>query len=73
MPNKNKFLLQFIIKHSEGESIVITGNGRTLILKYLPEPGDPKFDDLPSEQLTINEEYYVTFERVQKDKERPFN
>lgn len=64
MDNKNRYKVHGILKKVEGES---------LILDYIPEPGDPKHDDLPSEQLNIGEEYYVTFTPVEKEPEDDFN
>lgn len=61
--NKNKCEVSGIIKLVDGEY---------LLLKYLPEPDDPKFDDLPSELLTIGKQYYLRFTPVE-NKEEPFN
>lgn len=56
--NKNKFEVSEIIKRKDGEYIV---------LKYIPEPEDPKFDDLPSELLTIGDLHYLKFTPVKKE------
>lgn len=64
MSNKNRYKLTGILKKEEGEFI---------ILQYLPEPGEPKHDAFPSEQLNVGDEYNLTFDPVKKEPEEVFN
>lgn len=66
MENKNRFLLEEIRDTIPGEKIVIVGH-------YIPDPNDPKHDDLPSERLQVGREYYVTFTPVIKPTDPEFN
>lgn len=64
MENKNRYKVTGILKKEDGEN---------LILEYVPEPGEPKHDDLPSEQLNVGDHYYLTFTPVKKEPEDDFN
>lgn len=54
-------------------SITDTEDGEMMLIKYIPEPGDPKHDDLPSEQFHPGDEFYLTAVPVKKEPEEPFN
>lgn len=62
--NKNRFEVEQIINAKDGERI---------LLKYIKEPGDPHFDDLPSELLKPGDEVYGVFTPVKKEEEETFN
>lgn len=62
--NKNKF---------EVVGFDIRVGYQILLLKAIPEEGDPKFDDLPNEQLREGDIVYANFTKVNKEPEEPFN
>lgn len=64
MANKNRFILT---------EITLSQGCQTVLMTYLPDKNDPKFDDLPSEILTPGQQYYVTFTPVKKEDEDEFN
>lgn len=64
MKNKNHFITAGTIQLVDKEY---------LLLEYVPDPNDPRHDDLPSEILEKGNHYDVTFKSREKEPEEPFN
>lgn len=62
--NKNHFITAGTIQLADKEY---------LLLEYVPDPDDPKHDDLPSEMFEKGKHYYGKFTPVEKEPEEPFN
>lgn len=64
MANNNHYQLKEIVKGDGYEEIR---------LRYIRDPADPYFDDLPSEQLRPGEHYNITFVPLNPETEYEFN